>query len=74
MSMSRFRLAPKVGHLERMKDYMVMLQRLNNLLSGIEPKNLIIPIFQNKNMSGEGLSMEMLKKKSQWIYPRQSTP
>ena len=58
MSLTRFRLAPKIGHLERMKR-----------LSGIEPKNLIILTYQNKNMNGPGLSMEMSKKKSQRMYP-----
>ena len=68
MSMPSSRLAPKIGHLERIKCYMDILQRPNTLLSGIEPKNLIILTDQNKNMNGPGLSMEILKKRSQRIY------
>ena len=48
---------------------MDILQRPNILLSGIEQKDLIIPTYQNKNMYGPGLFMEMSKKKSQKIYP-----
>ena len=42
---------------------MDILQNPNTLLSGIEPKSLIILTYQCKNMNGPGLSMEMLKKK-----------
>ena len=38
---------------------MDILQRPNILLSGIEPSNLIFLTYQNKNMNGPGLSMEM---------------
>ena len=44
---------------------MDMLQRPNILLSGIEPKNLITLTYQNRNMNGPGLFMEMSKKKFQ---------
>ena len=40
---------------------MDILQRPNNLLSGIEAKNLIILTYQNKNMNGPELSMEISK-------------
>ena len=45
---------------------MDILQRPNILLSGtpIEQKNLIILTYQNKNMNGQELSMEMSKRKS----------
>ena len=69
MSMSIFRLASKIGHLERIKGYTDILQRPNTLLSGKEPKNQIILTYQNRNMNGPGLSMELSKKKSQWIPP-----
>ena len=66
MSMTRFRLAPKIGHLERMKRLYGYLAKTTHfaLLSGIELKNLIILTYQNKNMNGPGLCIEMLKKKS----------
>ena len=69
MSMSRFRLAHKIGHLERMKRLYGYLATPNTVLSGIEPKNLIILTYQSRNMNGPGLFMEMSKKKSQKIYP-----
>ena len=69
MSMSRFRLAPKIRHLERIMRLYGYLVKTNILLSGIEPKNWIILTYQSKNMNGPGLFMEMLKKKSQMIFP-----
>ena len=69
MSMSTFRLAPKIGHLERMKRLYDILQRPSTLLSGIEPKNLITLTYQNRNMNRPGLFVEMSKKKFQKVYP-----
>ena len=42
---------------------MDILQKSNTLLSDIEPKNVIILTYLNKNMNGPALSMEMLKRK-----------
>ena len=52
MSMSRLRLAPKIGHLERMK-------RLYGYL--VKPKHLAIRYitYQGRSMYGPGLFMEM---------------
>ena len=68
MSMSGFRLAPNIGHLERMKRLYGYLGKTNTLPSDMEPRNLITLTYQNRNMNGLGLFMEMSKKKSQKIY------
>ena len=49
MSMSRFRLPPKIGHLERMKRLYGYVERPNTLPSGIEPMNLIILTYQSRD-------------------------
>ena len=69
MSMSRFRLAPKVEHLERMKRLYGYLVKPNILPSDKELRNLTTPIYQNRNMNGLELFMEMSKKKFQKTYP-----
>ena len=68
MFMSRFRLAPKVGHLERMKRLYGYLAKTKHYALGTGPKNLITPTNLNRNMNGLELFMGMSKKKSQEIY------
>ena len=68
MSMSRLRLAPKIGHLEERKLYMDILQN-QTLCIRYRTKEPDYSHHQNKNMNGPGLSIEMLKKKSQRKYP-----
>ena len=41
---------------------MDILQRPNTLLSGLDPKNLIILTYQSRNMNGPGMCMEMQRR------------
>ena len=52
VSMSNFRLAPIIGHLERLKSLYRYLLKTKHLLLCIEPKNPITLISQYKNMIG----------------------
>ena len=64
MSLSRFRLAPKIGHLERMKRIYGYLARQSTMPSDMGPKKLITPIYQNKNMNGLELFMEICQRRN----------
>ena len=68
MSMSRFRLAPKIGHLERMKRLYGYLAKTKPFSIRYRPKNLTILTYESKNMNGPGWPMELLEKISQRIY------
>ena len=65
MSMSRFRLAPKVGDLERMKTLYRYLAITKHFAIRYRTKELSTLTYQSKNMNGPGLFMEMSKKKYQ---------
>ena len=69
MSMSRFRLAPKTGHLERRKRLFGYLAKTNHFAIRYITKEPDYSHYQNMIMNGLGLSIEMLKKKSQRMYP-----
>ena len=48
MSMSRFKLAPRIGHLERLKRLYGYLAKTNTLLSGIEPKDMVFLTYHTR--------------------------
>ena len=58
MSMSRFGLPPKIGHLERMKSLYGYLVKTKHFAIRYRTKNLIILTYQSKNMDRPELSME----------------
>ena len=67
----QIQIITKIGHLERMKRQYGYLAKTKHFAIRYRTKNLIILTYRNKNMNGPGLSMEMLKKKSERIYPNQ---
>ena len=68
MSMSRFRLAPKIGHLERMKRLYGYLAKTKHFTMRYRNKEPDYSHLPKQNMNGLELIMEMSKKKSQEIY------
>ena len=70
MSMSRFRLAPKIEHLEKMIRLHGIFQNQKTLQLdiGVEPKSQTTPTYENKNMIHLEQSVEMPKKKSQKTF------
>ena len=69
MSMSRFRLAPKIGHLERMKRLHRYLPKTKHFAIRYRTKEADYCHLPKQENEWSGLSMEMSKKKSQRIYP-----
>ena len=63
--MSWLRLAPKIGHQERLKRLYGYVSKTNTFLLGTEQKNTTTFTYQNKNMIGLEQSMQMLNKKLQ---------
>ena len=68
MSMSRFRLAPKIGHLARMKRIYGYLVKTKHYAIRYRPRNQITHTYQNLNMIGQEQFMVMSWKRSQKIY------
>ena len=64
ISMSRFRLTPKIGHLERMERLYGYLAKTKHFAIRYRTKEPDYSHLPSKNMNGPGLSMEILKKKS----------
>ena len=62
MSMSRFRLAPKVGHMERMKRVYGYLSRTKHYALGSELMSQTICTFQILSMIGPGSMVMSLKR------------
>ena len=58
-TMSRFRAAPRQGHMDRLKGFIPMPLGLRIMLSGLGLKNLTIPSFLIKILTGHTLCMEM---------------
>ena len=61
MSMCKFRFAPKIGHLERLKRLYGYLSKTKHFAIRYRTKNPMTLTYQYKNMIGPELSMEMSK-------------
>ena len=64
-----FRLAPKIGHLERLKRLYGHLSKTKHCAIRYRAKETNNSPQPDKNMIGQELSMEMSKKKSQKTFP-----
>ena len=69
MSMSRFRLAPKIGHLERMRRLYGYLAKTKHFAIRYRTKQPDYCHLPKQEYDGPGLFMEMSKKKFLKIYP-----
>ena len=58
-TMSRFRAAPRQGHMDRLKGFIPMPLGPKNMVSDLGLKNLTIPSFLIKILTGHTLCMEM---------------